>query len=217
MSVSIGDKTEVSEELAQVLKGIKDIDPLTVDLTQLNQAGQLVPLNQAQAILLPNGGSTNLMQPMNQPPHTEQDSFPSQPCTHCGRYDNPPPDKIVPQVSTPILLMDWEQFRKKLQDGELSSVLIEIASNAKSRPNFAANLNRRIFSEEERRVSNVSGTKRKKKLDPDWIDVIKENVFRYWPFEPGKPKINAWRECIRAIDTANRQLKHKLKKEKLLN
>ena len=212
VSMSIGDKTDISEELAQELEGIEDIDPLTVDVScMINQAGQLNnhPLNQAPAILNQNGSSTNLMQPMKQPSHSEKDSLPSQPCAHCGHCDNLPPDRIVPQVSTPILLMDWQQFRTQLKDGELSSVLSEIATNATSRKNFAAVLNRRIFSEEERKVSNVSGTKGKKKLDPHWIGIIKETVFRYWPFEPGKPKINAWRECIRAIDTTNRQLKHR--------
>ncbi len=208
VSESIGEITE------EDLKGMINIDPSTLDVTcmmQLNPAGQLNnhPINQAQSILLQNGGSTSLMQPMKQPSHSERHSFPSQSCAHCGRCDNRPPDRIVPQVSTPILLMDWQQFRTQLKDGELSSVLSEIATNAISRKNFAAVLNRRIFSEEERKVSNVSGTKGKKKLDPHWIGIIKENVFRYWPFEPGKPKINAWRECIRAIDTTNRQLKHR--------
>jgi hypothetical protein len=47
--------------------------------------------------------------------------------------------------------------------------------------NFAANINRKILSEEERMTSNVSGTKGKNELDPIKVAFIKRVTFQQSP------------------------------------
>ena len=73
--------------------------------------------------------------------------------------------------------------------------------------NMAVLLTRRLFSEDIRVTSNVSG-RNKKKLDPRIIAYIKQKVFHFFP----TTQVNAekeWAECIIAIDESSRRLKNK--------
>jgi hypothetical protein len=60
----------------------------------------------------------------------------------------------------------------------------------------------RMFTKEERMMSNYHGTRGNKKLDPVWVDEIKAATFKLWPLE-GKEKLDAWKE---GIDEGGRQL-----------
>ncbi len=140
VSVYTGDKAE----FAQYFQAIS-----AVDYTRLcNKCQDKGPA----ACIQQNNGSTNAIQPRVQAFCGEQDSSTSQPSKHRGRHDNCPPD-------------NWQLFRDKLLDKKYELSIKEIALTSTSRGNFAAILNRRSFSKEERKTSNVSGTKGKTELD----------------------------------------------------
>ena len=70
---------------------------------------------------------------------------------------------------------------------------------------------RRLFPEEVRRVSNVSG-KDKEQLDPDIISYVKKTAFERWPLAQDEKFSKEWSECKIAIDEANRRLNRPAKK-----
>ena len=72
---------------------------------------------------------------------------------------------------------------------------------------------KRLFPEEIRRVSNVSG-KGKQQLDPIIIRYIKETAFEHWPLAQTEKLEKEWGECRTAIDEANRRLNRPTKKNK---
>ena len=80
--------------------------------------------------------------------------------------------------------------------------------------NYATNLNRQLFSAEERSHSDVhvSGLCGKNKLDIVRVEMIKKSAF---PLSPLEVESKAWQECIKAIDTANRTLCQKRKRENM--
>ena len=82
---------------------------------------------------------------------------------------NPPP------VSPPCLPFD-EAMR--------------IKNNSLSRMNFAANINRRVFTIEERAIANVRGKAGKVLLDPERINYIKNITFKLYPVEGRDRKRN---------------------------
>lgn len=75
--------------------------------------------------------------------------------------------------------------------------------------NFAANLNRRLFTEEERATSNVRGKANKRMLDVKTVDYIKRVTFRLYPLESSEKDNTAWNACVIAVDEANRRLNKK--------
>ena len=77
--------------------------------------------------------------------------------------------------------------------------------------NFAANLNRRLFTVEER-TSNVRGNLGKGMLDPERVKYVKEITFSMFPLESKETEKTAWSACVTAIDEVNRRLK-KTKKQ----
>ena len=72
--------------------------------------------------------------------------------------------------------------------------------------NFAANINRRIFSFTERSNCNVRGKLGKRKLDEEKVEYIKRIAFRMFPLESKETVKTAWNACITAIDEVNRRL-----------
>ena len=176
VSVFTGDKAE----FAQYFPGIDD-------------TRQCTKFQDQDAALQHNNGFTTAIQPRMQASCGEQDSSTSQPSKHRGRHNNYPPDKC-------------QQFRKNMQDEKYPMSMKEIAKAAKCRWIFAAHLNQRSFSVEERRTSNVSGTKSKKRFDTHWINVIKKVVFQHFPIKPNETKEQAWKHCVTAIHSLNRKL-----------
>ena len=84
-------------------------------------------------------------------------------------------------------------------------MLAKIKMESCSRPNFAANLVRSLFTVAERKISNVRG-KGKKQLDPAKIQKVEEAAFQQYPLETGEARKSAWANCIKAIDEAGRRL-----------
>ena len=87
--------------------------------------------------------------------------------------------------------------------------MISIRISSSSRRNFATNVNRQIFSEEERMTSNVSGTRGKLQLDSAKVAFIKRVAFQQFPLKGEERAKKAWSDCIEAIDEANRRLNRK--------
>ena len=73
-----------------------------------------------------------------------------------------------------------------------------------SRGNFAVRVMREVFSEEERRKSNVRGVGGKDRLDLTKMAYVRGVVLKRFPDEN---EYKAWNECIKAIDGANWRLR----------
>ena len=77
--------------------------------------------------------------------------------------------------------------------------------------NFAANINRRIFSFTERSMCNIRGKLSKGMLDAEKVEYIKLITVRMFPFESKETVKTAWNACITVTDEVNRRLS-KIKK-----
>ena len=82
--------------------------------------------------------------------------------------------------------------------------LYEVKSQSCSRSNFAANLVRKLFREDERRQSNVNGKLGKKKLDTKRMQQIRKAVFQMYPCESRENEIHVWAYCCKAVDESCR-------------
>ena len=87
------------------------------------------------------------------------------------------------------------------------SAVMKIRANSCSRENFASKLVRTVFTTEERRNSNVSGRCGRTKLDEKRVHQVRELAFRLYPLGASESESRSWATCVRAIDTANRQLR----------
>ena len=83
---------------------------------------------------------------------------------------------------------------------------MRIKNCSSSRVNFAANVNRQVFSIEERSNANVRGRAGKELLNPDKVEYIKSITFKLYPREGKETEKIAWNSCIVAIDEVNRRL-----------
>ena len=81
-----------------------------------------------------------------------------------------------------------------------------------SRRNFCANLVRRLFDENTRKNSNVSGRQGKAQLNPVIISFVKSAAFQYYPCDTIVDVSKEWGYCIIAIDESCRRLVNKPKK-----
>lgn len=80
-----------------------------------------------------------------------------------------------------------------------------------SRQNFAVNLVRELFTEDTRKVCNVSGRLGKQKLDVKKMEYVQATVFCYHGCLD-RDKEARWKECVVMIDESNRRLNNKPKK-----
>ena len=91
----------------------------------------------------------------------------------------------------------------------LTTEVTYIYNHSCSRGNFA-NLTRRLFDKQTRKISNVSG-KKKAKLNPIIMEYVKSTCFQFFPclqLDVGKE----WSNCVVAIDESCRRLNNKPKK-----
>ena len=79
------------------------------------------------------------------------------------------------------------------------------------RKNFAANVNRQVFTIPERASSNVRGKQGKDCLDSKRIEHIKQISFKMYPLESQETEKSTWNACVVAIDEVNRRLNKKAK------
>ena len=87
--------------------------------------------------------------------------------------------------------------------------LVTLRAQSCSRGNFATNLMRELYTEQERLVSNVRGKNSKKKFSPNRMDKIRAASFDMFPLRHKEKEKEAWAECIKAIDGCNRTLRIK--------
>ena len=114
---------------------------------------------------------------------------------------NPPLPPSTPQTSD-------NQPQTNPAPGQFLSVeeLITIHTVSTSRGNFAANVNCRIISEEERMACNVNGAKGKAALDPVKVAFIKKITFQQFLLKSDELERKTWKNCVTAIDEVNRRL-----------
>ena len=65
-------------------------------------------------------------------------------------------------------------------------------------------------------MSNCTGTRGKKALDPAKLELIRQEVIKFWPPDSATAS-ETWKECIKAIDEGGRSLKQKQKKLALMD
>ena len=121
---------------------------------------------------------------------------------------------MMTRITVPMLHPSLQLLAHPLK--EIFSVfkpesLAAIKRDSCSRPNFATNMVRALFTDAERKASNVRGQMGKRKLDSDVMTRIEDATFRQYPLETGGKRKQAWRVCIKAIDESARRL-HRLKK-----
>ena len=68
-------------------------------------------------------------------------------------------------------------------------------------------------SEEERKKCNVNGKSNKKQLSPKRMGKIFSAVFQMYPKTQKETEKEAWADCVKVIDVANRALNRKRGKE----
>ena len=117
---------------------------------------------------------------------------------------------VIATKQTGIPSCEWPRMSGDLlTSGEISQLFLKSCS----RKNFATLLVKRLFPEEVRKVSNVSG-KDKQQLDPSIIEYVKDTTFVHWPLAQSEKTDKEWGECKIAIDEANRRLNRPAKKKK---
>ena len=123
------------------------------------------------------------------------------------------PPSVQPSVPSVPADQPLQQLQKAplhpLNNDHSPAFLSRTRATSCSRGNFAVNLNRSWFTEEERLSSNVRGRNGKKELSPQRIQQIHDAVFHMYPLTQNEDPQRAWGECIKAIDVSNRQLKRK--------
>ena len=78
-----------------------------------------------------------------------------------------------------------------------------------SRQNFAVNMVRALYTQDERTQSNVSGRKGKMKLEPQKMGMVKVSTFQMYPCGVGETAEKAWGMCIKSIDESCRRMYRK--------
>lgn len=145
----------------------------------------------------------------------QQELPPQQPSAHAvptATLYQPPPNPVSSssqqqpvspspqQPSTPTVRTQEEPELLTLDQ------VMRIKQASSSRMNFSANLNRWLFTEDERATSNVRGKMNKRMLDAKIVAYIKRVTFRLFPLENSENLEKAWSACVIAIDEANRRL-----------
>jgi len=111
-------------------------------------------------------------------------------------------------------------INKESTGGTLLHPVMRIKCASSSRMNFAANINRQIFTVAERTQCNIRGKLGKGMQDKDKIDYmyIKLIAFRMFPLESSKETEKAaWNACTTAVDEVNRRLNKPPKKKNYLS
>ena len=112
-----------------------------------------------------------------------------------------------------VLYFTGSPMTSHVQESWLSTIELTCIYKAScSRRNFAANLARRMFDEETRKISNVSGKRGKSRLNPIVMEYIKSTVFQFYPISSLIDVPKEWSLCVTAIDETSRRLVNRPKK-----
>ena len=105
------------------------------------------------------------------------------------------------EVTRPVLI---EELCMKLGLSPNLARVMDKESN--SHKNLASSIVRSVFSAHEREASNVRGLKRKKRLNPARMEMIRALTFTLRPLKLGESEEDVWKEeCIKVVDSANRK------------
>lgn len=118
---------------------------------------------------------------------------------------------IIPVNSSPTSDAQSER-RSECEFALPTSRILSIRSNSCSRENLASNLVRELFSKEDRMLSNVKGVHGKKKFDEKKMDYVQLQAFELFPLASTENVKKCWASCVRAIDSASRQLNRTARK-----
>ena len=116
---------------------------------------------------------------------------------------NPP--STVPSIAQPVcsspLSLEVPQANSNQPPASCVSPeqLFQLKNMAKSRPNFAVQLLKRLFEPSELKGRNIAGAKGKGKVDPTKVNEIKQIVNSFFPVSASED-LSAWRDCRRAMD-----------------
>ena len=87
-----------------------------------------------------------------------------------------------------------------------------VRTSSDSRPNFAWQLTLKIFTVDELKGKNCSGkcptggqNKKGALADNPKYILLHDIIFHWWPLTAAEKKKDAWRECIKAIDSGLRR------------
>ncbi len=112
----------------------------------------------------------------------------------------------TPSLATEIIFDDddVQPLVPKIENEEAGhqlsyGVLQRLAQKASSVPNFAKLLAEQLFTVDELKSSNVSGSKGKQKLDKQRMEKIKLYVFQVYTMSKSQEEI-AWKKCRDAIN-----------------
>ena len=119
-----------------------------------------------------------------------------------------PPPPLSPTTPLPPSLTPLQAITDSSNLCSMEQV-VRIKACSSSRKNFAANINRQIFTTEERSTRNVRGKQGKECLPPDKINYIRQVSFQMFPLSGQETEKSAWNACVIAIDEVNRRLKKK--------
>ena len=97
-----------------------------------------------------------------------------------------------------------------IQKFTISYVIIDRAmSGCRSRRNLAARLTQALFTDEEKKSSNVRGVGGKQSLNEAKVDAIRESCYKQFPLDRVESKVNADREIRHAMDEVCRKIRAK--------
>lgn len=137
---------------------------------------------------------------------------------HQAICQSPSESQGGPKVSTPrrqpLRSMSRTPRRINTEDYTLNAqTILRIRNGSCSRANFAKNMVEKLFNKEER--CNVKGVLGKQCFDVEKMAYVKSLTFEHYPAVPPENISDCWSMCVRAIDTAGRQLIRKFKKENI--
>ncbi|CAF0912781.1 unnamed protein product [Brachionus calyciflorus] len=128
------------------------------------------------------------------------------------------PHSILQSLATQSLLSSLQPRQNDINflatDETTGRLLLEeseirrIYATSKSRGNFSALLVQKMYSKDERVVSNVMGTRGKRQLSPHRMTVVRRLSFCMYPVNDDREEELVWKkECVKAIDSKNRKVR----------
>ena len=114
----------------------------------------------------------------------------------------------APNATMPVKMCSPTVFQPDTPNATLPINTVEASSNnetcvtpkdlteehckSNSQKNFAVRIFRRIFTKEEQKGANCTGTRGKAKLDPDKLAKVRQYTYQYFPLEPGVNEEKDW-------------------------
>lgn len=115
-------------------------------------------------------------------------------------------DTLTSTPSISVVAQGSHQGQRSEGNFLAASQVLDISHNSCSRENFASNLVKELFTKEERAKSNVKGMFGKPKLCIKKIEYVRQQTLKFFPVTSTENEKKCWANCVKAIDSASRQL-----------